>query len=159
MLAADTPTAVGERLEIALSDTVKLSGTILWIASGCCGVAFSETINAAAVLRHLSEEQRAEGYRALRLPVDIEAILMLRDGARPIDLVDISQSGAGFIFEDILKPGAELDLLLPGGELRREALVRWSRGRRGGLWFKRPLGRGDLESIARFSLESGSDRP
>lgn len=102
------------------------------------------------MLRALAEEQRAEGYRALRLPIEAEAILTFRDGARPIDLVDISQSGAGFLHDTALELGIELDLMLAGGELRRRALVRWSRDRRGGLWFTQPLERVDLESLARF---------
>jgi len=72
----------------------------------------------------------------------------LRDDARPIDLVDISQQGAGFRYDRRLNPGTELDLILPGGDLSRRALVRWSRGERGGLWFTQQLDRAALESIA-----------
>lgn len=150
MLVADVPLAVGEPLKIALSETVVLSGEVVWAEDGRCGVAFSEKIDAAATLRALAEEQRADGYRALRLPIEVEAILALREGARPIDLVDISQSGAGFRYDAVLQPGTELDLLLPGGDVKRRALVRWSRGNRGGLWFTRPLDRADLESLVRF---------
>ncbi len=39
--------------------------------------------------------------------------------------------------------------MLPGG-IRRKAIVRWSRGGRGGLWLTEPLGRADLESIRHF---------
>lgn len=150
MLTASVPMDVGERLEISLSETVILIGEIVWTELGCCGIAFFEPIDAAATLRTLAEAQRDEGYRALRLPVEVQAIITLRDNARPIDLVDISQSGAGFLYETVLEPGTELELLLPGSELRRHALVRWSRGLRGGLWFTQPLERVDLESIARF---------
>jgi hypothetical protein len=150
MLVADLSLVTGEPLQIALSETMVFSGKVVWADEGRCGVAFAETIDAAATLRALAEEQRADGYRALRLPIEVEAIVALRDGARPIDLVDISQSGAGYRYDAILQPGTELDLVLPGGEVRRRALVRWSRGRRGGLWFTRPLDRGDLESLLRF---------
>lgn len=150
MLIADVPVGAGEGLKIVLSEKVVLSGTVIWAEGGRCGVAFSERIDAAATLRALAEEQRAEGYRALRLPIEAKATLVLPGGARPIDLVDISQSGAGFIYNEGFAPGVELDLVLPGGELRRRALVRWSRGRRGGLWFTQPLERSDLESLARF---------
>lgn len=150
MLVADVALAVGEPLKIALSETVVLSGEVVWADDGRCGVAFSDKIDAAATLQSLAEEQRADGYRALRLPIEIQAILSLRDGARPIDLVDISQSGAGFRYDAVLPPGTELDLLLPGGDVKRRALVRWSRGQRGGLWFTQPLDRADLESLLRF---------
>lgn len=150
MLAADVPVAVGEAVLIALSENVVVSGDVVWAEKGCCGIAFSRKINAAAMLRALAEEQRAEGHRALRLPIEAEAILAFRDGAQPINLVNISQGGAGFLCDTTFEPGIELDLLLPGAELRRRALVRWSRDRRGGLWFTQPLNRADLESLARF---------
>ncbi|WP_439568066.1 PilZ domain-containing protein [Sphingopyxis sp.] len=150
MLAADVPVTVGEQIEIALSESITVAGTIVWAEGGRCGVAFSEKIDAETTLRRLAEEQLAEGYRALRLTVASEAVLILREGARPIDLVDISQSGAGFLYHREIEPGTMLDLLLPHGDLRRQALVRWSRGQRGGLWFTQPLDRADLESIARF---------
>lgn len=148
MLAADIPVTVGEALDISLSETMRLGGKIVWTEQGCCGVAFDAPIDAAAVLRGLAREQRAEGYRALRLPVEVEAVITLCDDARPIDLVDISQQGAGFRYDRVLDPGTEVDLILPGGDLRRRALVRWSQGRRGGLWFTQQLDRATLESIA-----------
>lgn len=150
MLEADVAVSIGEQIEIALSERVSVEGRIVWAREGRYGVEFLAPIDASATLRELAEEQRAEGYRALRLPVAAEAILILHDGARPIDLIDISQSGAGFRFETELDPGSELKLLLPGGEVGRQALVRWSRGNRGGLWFRQPLERTDLESLARY---------
>ncbi|WP_192649423.1 PilZ domain-containing protein [Sphingopyxis sp. OAS728] len=72
----------------------------------------------------------------------------------PIELVDLSHRGAGLRFAGSLEPGSEMELLLPGGELRRRAIVRWIDGTRGGLWFTMPLDRSDLESIARFRTQS-----
>lgn len=152
MLAADVPVAIGESLSIGLSESVVVSGHIVWADEGHCGIAFSRKINAAAMLRALAEEQRAERHRALRLPIEAEAVLAFPDGAKPIDLVDISRSGAGFRCDTLLEPGIEVDLVLPGGDLRRRALVRWSRDHRGGLWFAQPLDRTDLETLARFRL-------
>ena len=148
MLAADVPVAVGEALDISLSETTSLHGRVIWVEQDRCGVAFEAPIDAAAVLRSLAAEQRAEGYRALRLPIAIKAIIALRDDARPIDLVDISQHGAGFRYDRALDAGHEVELIFPGGDLRRRALVRWSNGFRGGLWFIQQLDRTTLESIA-----------
>lgn len=151
MLSADVAVAVGEPLEIALSETIRLKGLVAWADKGYCGVAFDTAIDAAALLRRLGDEQRADGYRALRLPVECAAKLVLRDGTRPIDLVDLSQHGAGFSYASRLEPGTEIEILLKGGTLQRRAIVRWSRGSRGGLWFTIPFDRADLESIRRFS--------
>lgn len=150
MLAADVALAGGEVIEIALSETIVLGGRIVWAEKGRCGVAFDKAIDAAAVLAALAQEQQAEGYRALRLPIEVAALVLFRNDARPIDLVDISQSGAGFVYDGKLEPGTAIDLQLPGDDQKRSALVRWSKGKRGGLWFKRPLDRTELESVARF---------
>lgn len=150
-LAADVVIEVGEQVEIALSETITLFGRIVWGSGGRCGVAFDAKIDAAAILRALGTEQAVEGYRSLRLPIAAEAIVILPDGPQPIDLVDISQQGAGYVCDTMLEPGCAIELLLPGGDQRRHALVRWAEGKRGGFWFSRPLDRADLESMARFS--------
>lgn len=149
MLAADVPIAVGERLEIALSDMVVVRGKVVWSEGGRCGVAFDKEVDVADVLKRLAAEQRASGYRQPRLPVHSRAQVVTDDGTSEIELVDLSQSGAGFVHDGHLEVGKELDLVLASG-IRRKAIVRWSRGTRGGLWLTHPLDRADLESIRRF---------
>jgi hypothetical protein len=149
MLAADVPITVGEKLEIALSDTVVIRGEVVWSEAGRCGVAFDREVDVADVLKQLAAEQRATGYRQPRLPVRTQAQAVTDEGTSNIELVDMSQNGAGFIHDGHLEVGRELDLILAGG-LKRRAIVRWSRAGRGGLWLTQPLDRADLESIHRF---------
>jgi len=149
MLAADVSITVGEQLEIALSDAVTVRGKVVWSEGGRCGVAFDEEVDVADVLKQLAAEQRASGYRQPRLPVHSSAQVVTDEGTSEIELVDLSQSGAGFIHDGHLEVGKELDLVLASG-IRRKAIVRWSRGTRGGLWLTQPLDRADLESIRRF---------
>lgn len=149
MLAADVPIAVGERLEIALSDTVVIRGHVVWSEEGRCGVAFDEEVDVAGVLKQLAAEQRAGDYRQPRLPVRTQAQAVTDEGASGIELVDLSQNGAGFVHDGHWEVGKEFELVL-AGDIRRKAIVRWSRGGRGGLWLTQPLERGDLESIRRF---------
>lgn len=149
MLAADVPVAVGEKLEIALSDAVVVRGRVVWFDNGRCGVEFDKEVDVADVLKQLAAEQRASGYRQPRLPVHTRAKAVTDDGSSEIELVDLSQSGAGFVHDGHLEVGKEIDLVLASG-LRRKAIVRWSRGTRGGLWLTQPLDRADLESIRRF---------
>jgi len=149
MLAADVPIAVGERLEIALSDTVVIRGHVVWSEEGRCGVAFDEEVDVAGVLKQLAAEQRAGDYRQPRLPVRTQAQAVTDEGASAIELVDLSQNGAGFVHDGHWEVGKEFELVL-AGDIRRRAIVRWSRGGRGGLWLTQPLERGDLESISRF---------
>lgn len=150
MLAADVPISVGEKLEVALSDTVVVRGRVVWSEGGRCGVEFDEEVDVADVLKQLAAEQRASGYRQPRLPVHTRAKAIADDGAATdIELVDLSQSGAGFVHDGHLEVGKEIELVLAGG-IQRKAIVRWARGTRGGLWLTQPLDRHDLESIRRL---------
>lgn len=149
MLAADVAISVGEALEISLSDTVTLRGRVVWSNDGRCGVAFDAEVDVAGVLKQLAAEQRATGYRQPRLPVHSRAQAVTDEGTGTIDLVDLSQHGAGFRHDGHFDVGKEIDLVLAGG-VKRRAIVRWSRAGRGGLWLTQPLDRADLESIHRF---------
>jgi hypothetical protein len=150
MLAADVPITVGEKLEIALSDTVVICGKIVWSDAGRCGVSFDQQVDVADLLKQLAAEQRATGYRQPRLRVHSKAQAVTDEGdATEIELVDLSQHGAGFVHDGHFEVGKEFDLTLAGG-VKRRAMVRWSRGGRGGLWLTQPLDRADLESIRRF---------
>ena len=150
MLAADVPIAVGEKLEVALSDTVVIRGEVVWSDAGRCGVSFDQEVDVAHVLKQLAAEQRATGYRQPRLSLQTKAEAVTDEGAAtPIELVDLSQNGAGFVHDGHFEVGREFDLILAGG-VKRRAIVRWSRGGRGGLWLTQPLDRADLESIRRF---------
>jgi hypothetical protein len=149
MLAADVPIAVGEKLEIALSDTVVICGEVVWSDAGRCGVSFDKEVDVADVLKQLAAEQRGAGYRQPRLPVKTQAQAVTEEATTSIELVDLSQNGAGFVHDGHLEVGKEFDLIL-AGDVKRRAIVRWSRAGRGGLWLTQPLDRADLESIHRF---------
>src|SRR3546814_18261718 len=100
-------------------------------SSDLCGVAFDEAIDADATLTELFEQQKSEGYRALRLPVDLKAILATNQGSHAIDLVNISQSGAGFRSAIPLEAGALVNLVRSeerrvGKECVSKCSSRWS---------------------------------
>lgn len=156
MLTANVPMHSGEAIEIGLSETVSITGRIVWAEKGDCGVAFTHKINAAELLHSLAVEQRAKRYRALRLPIKAEAALIAGTERYRIVLVNLSQHGASFHANGDVKSGLEVDLSLCGGKLRRRALIRWTRAQRGGLWFSHPLSLIDLESVKRL-LRGSSD--
>ena len=149
MLAANVQVDPGERLQIALSDSIRLSGEVVWAENGRCGVAFDTPINAAELLKQLAAGQKASGYRPPRLAVRGHATIVTDDGPREIDVVNLSQQGAGLVHDGELEVGMKLELVLWGG-IRRRGIVRWSRQGQSGVWLTAPLEQADLESIRRF---------
>jgi PilZ domain len=145
MLSTQAAVEPGERITVALSETIHVDATIVWCADGKCGVAFDEEIDGPDLLRRLAAEQAARGYRQPRIPVQTSGRVVLRDGWQPIELTNLSQQGAGFVHDGTVKAGAQVDLVL--GRIVRKAIVRWSHGREGGLWLTQPLDRADMESI------------
>ena len=149
MLVVAVPVKTGDRLEIALSETIMFPARVVWSGPGRCGVVFDAEVDGADVLRQLAAEQQSGYYRPPRLPLRTQAQMVTDKETRGIELVDMSQSGAGFVQSGHLEVGQQFELLLAGG-IRRKAIVRWSRGGRGGFWLTEPLDRAALESIRRF---------
>src|SRR3546814_14783045 len=114
LFRSDIALAIGLPIEIALSEDTVFQARVIWSQGGYCGVAFDEAIDADATLTELFEQQKSEGYRALRLPVDLKAILATNQGSHAIDLVNISQSGAGFRSAIPLEAGALVNLRSEG---------------------------------------------
>src|SRR3546814_19403817 len=81
MLAADVPIAVGEKLEIALSDTAVIPGEVVWSDAGRCGVSFDKEVDVPDVLKRLAAEQRGPGHRQPRPPGHSQAPAVTGAGA------------------------------------------------------------------------------
>ena len=149
MLATSTPVTVGERLGIALSDSVVVSARVAWADGAHCGVALDEPIDCVATLRRLVDEQRQPRFRQPRLPVSARAILYLERGLVPIQLVNISKQGAGFTHDGSIQAGMTGKLVLPSGAGHR-GVVRWSKDGRAGMLLTEPIPAARLESTGRL---------
>lgn len=147
MLSADVAVDIGEPLVIDLSENIRMTGQVVWAKDGRCGVSFDQPIDVGHVLTSLASEQRENGYRQPRLPFDHRAELYVDGETHQIQLVNLSQSGVGFIFHGQLDVGKPLGLMMPD-KIRRTAVVRWMRGNQGGLWLTEPLAHSQLESIS-----------
>jgi len=152
MLSTGVAVEPGETITIALSDNIHLSAQVAWVKDGKCGVTFTQEIDGPVLLKQLAEEQSAKGYRAPRIPVQTHVKAAINNGWQPIELVDLSQNGAGFLHDGTVTVGLQMSLML--GDILRTATVRWSRGCAGGLWLTQPLNRADMESIRK--LESAA---
>jgi PilZ domain len=146
MLTTNVPVTVGEDITVMLAEAVSLDGQVVWVGDGKCGVALSEEIDGEVILRRLAEDKEARRYRPLRVELKAQAIASVNHRMRPIEVVNLSQHGAGIVHDGSVEAGMRLNLMLAGG-IRREAIVRWSRDGRAGLWLTQPLERQLLESV------------
>lgn len=146
MLTTSVPVTPGEDITIVLAERTTIEGQVSWVEDGKCGVTFFEEIDGEQVLRELAEEMASGKHRALRVEIETDALARLDHRLKPIQLVNLSQHGAGIVHDGSVDAGMRLDLLLVGG-IRREAIVRWSHANRAGLWLTSPLERAQLESI------------
>ena len=139
-----------ERLDIALSETIVLSGRVVWSSEGRCGIAFDKSICAGQVLRRLVEERETDGYRPLRLQVRCVARLLTDADEMEIMVTSISQFGAGFIYEGMLREAASVHLALADG-VWRNGNLRWLRGSAAGLRLASPFALSELETVRGFA--------
>ena len=147
MMITAMPVQTGERLSIALSESVVIEGRVGWWDGERCGVEFDARIDCAAVLGQLVAEQKAPRYRPLRLPVSTRAIAFCEKGLHTVRIHDISQHGAGFSHDGCFKAGMITRLSFAEGDEHR-GVIRWSEGGRAGMYLVEPIACARLESAA-----------
>jgi PilZ domain len=149
MLMTQMPVVPGERLTIALSDTVAIEGRATWWDGERCGVAFDRPVDCAALLEGLVAEQKGPRYRPPRLPVATRAIAYCDKGLHTVRLFNLSQRGAGFAHDGCFRDGMAVKLHFDTGEEHR-GVIRWSQEGRAGLYLVEPIACARLESAARL---------
>jgi hypothetical protein len=152
LFATDAAITPNEKLEIVLSETIILSGRVVWSGDGQCGVLFDQPICAGETLRQLVAEREAKDYRPLRLEVRCPAKLLIEAEERTIVVTSISQFGVGFACEDGLQEGARVDLALADNGWRR-GNIRWIRDGVAGLCLASPFALSELESVRSFGCD------
>lgn len=136
----------GEKLSIALSDSVSIEGQVVWCRNDACGVRFEQPIDSAALLKKLAADQADSRSRAPRISADMAAAAWCESGIQPIRIDDLSQNGIGFTHDGWVRPGMKLLVMLEGG-IERRGIVRWSDESNAGLQLLDPLACGDLEQL------------
>ena len=156
MLTTSVAVAEGEEITVILAEQLALDAHVVWVRDGKCGVEFHEPIDGETTLRQLAEDKAARRYRPLRIALNAMAQAKFNHRLQTIQLVDLSQYGAGIAHNGSVTTGMRLDLLLASG-IRREAIVRWSRDGRAGLWLTQPLERTMLESVLALQASAAPD--
>lgn len=148
MLLTRVRVAAGERLSIALSDSVRIEGKVVWYDDGKCGVEFDKPVNSARLLKKLVAERLNPTYRPPRLEVSIPAVAYCERGIHPIRITDISQHGMGFTHDGCLEECSKILVRLDNG-IERRGVVRWLSGNKGGLQLLEPFTCAELGSVSR----------
>lgn len=144
MLRTGVKVVSGERLSIALSDSVAMDGQVVWADGTHCGVEFDEPIDSAGVLMSLAAERDAPRYRAPRLPVSLPAVAYCEQGIHSVRITDVSQQGIGLAHDCCFEPGMRIMVVLEDGRERR-GVVRWSKEGHAGLQLVEPIAAPELE--------------
>ena len=132
------PQVVGERLEISLRDRPARGATVRWVDGMHAGVEFDAPIDVKTLIENEAVDRP---YRAPRFDCGQLATLMLAEGCRSIELIDVSLGGAKLgITEEfpVQPPGRWATLILPGSD-PRSGTICWSRGGRLGFRFAAAL--------------------
>lgn len=135
-----------EKLEIALSETIIVSGRVVWSGGEQCGIAFDKPVDAGDILRQLAAERESDGYRPLRLQVRVPANLLIETEEKKVIVTSLSQRGAGFAYEGELREAAQVSLALPDG-IWRQGNIRWLRNGNAGLCLASAFAVSELESV------------
>lgn len=149
MLLTNVPVRPGERLKIALSETVEFGARVAWWDGERCGVTFDKPIDCAELLGRLVAEQKAPGYRPLRLPVNIRAVAYCDKGLHSVHLHNLSQHGAGFSHDGCFEPGMATKLHFADG-IEHRGVVRWVENGEAGMILTEPFPCEQLESACRL---------
>jgi len=146
LLESGAAVVPNEKLEVALSETIILSGRVVWSAGDQRGIAFDKPIDAGDILRQLAAERESDSYRPLRLQVRVPAKLLVETEERKVIVSSLSQRGAGFAYEGELREAALVSLALPDG-VWRQGNIRWLRNGNAGLCLASAFALAELESV------------
>lgn len=154
MLSIQLNIPPGSALKIDLSETIRLSGEVVWRDGEKCGVQLFDPIDSAATLVRLFADSVRGGDRPLRLPCSSVATATGDFGTLNVLLEDISLRGLKVRHDGAFCEGLRVKFAL-GGLQEREGVVKWSRDGRAGIALIDPFSLQDLGSTD--NLRRGSE--
>lgn len=129
----------GTEVTIHVPDQLVIHGKVAWVDGRSAGIKVEAGIDDGALMR-LSETSVTPGRRRRtpRVAVQVACCLRVQGRSLPVELVDLSPSGAmiGAAGRDLSVGPATLDIL---GLPKLPAQIRWTRGEQAGLSFNDPL--------------------
>lgn len=124
VLATRMHPSLGEQLTVDLSPSCTLTGEVIWVQPGQCGLRLLATINSAALLGRLAVE-RAHSPRRRWWP-ERTAVMHSALGLQFVRLRDVSRKEARIVHDGRFAPGMSVKLQLAPG-IERPGVLSWSR--------------------------------
>jgi hypothetical protein len=137
---------VDDRIFLDLRLEERIIGRVVWIRGELVGIAFSQDIDLAEVLR--SELDHGHRRRAPRVTVDATGRLQVGDEFLPVAIDNVSQTGTRIFCPRHLPTGTEVRLWVDGlGAM--PSFVRWTKDSIVGLAFLKSLSIWELTTWVR----------
>lgn len=155
MLTLGYPVALDDRVEVELTETLSVDGSVVWHDGVRCGIKFVRPIDTTAVLRAIVDEARKGSARALRLPIRGTARSASQAGTHRVSILDVSQRGMKLAHNGSFTPGLAVKISTDWGVDRR-GVVRWSRDGIAGLILSEPFTIEELGSIRNLQYSRAS---
>lgn len=125
VLATRLQPLLGERLTMDVSDSCSLTGEVIWVQPGQCGLKLAATIDSAALMQRLAQE-RATNRRRRRWWAEKTAVVRSELGLQIVRLREVSRHGAKIVHDGRFTPGMAVKLQLAPG-VERPGILAWSR--------------------------------
>jgi hypothetical protein len=138
---------VGELVEVTFSQTLGLTGRVVWVKDGECGLKFVDWVDSIAVLRTAAEETRAGKSRPPRLHAARTALVSSERGLRATRIQDISQRGMKITHDGSFTPGLPVKIVLGSG-VERRGNIRWVDGKMAGVILTEQFSVEELGSVS-----------
>lgn len=135
----------GDRVVVALSETLILEGHVVWAEDAECGIQFIEGVDSRDVLRRAAEEARLRTARPPRLSLSHPIVVVSERGMHVTHVYDVSQRGMKIGHDGHLAPDVSVKIILGPG-IERRGTVRWVRDNLAGLILTEPFSVQELGS-------------
>ena len=149
MLMSSLAVEPGDPILVSLSETIQVSGEVVWCEGARLGVCFLTPIDAAAILSSLALSRQSGAERPTRLPTNTKAVAVTPYRTGAVTLRNISQQGMQLTHDGSFTVGLPVKVILRNG-LERRGVVKWSKDKVAGLSLLEPISHHELESASKL---------
>jgi hypothetical protein len=145
-LSTGIPVRPGDTVRVSLSDTLMLSGRVIWTQGDECGLLFDRPVDSIKALHDTAEQTRSGDFRPVRLRADFPSVVTCEHGLMPVLILDISQQGMKITHDGTFTVGLAVKVILCSG-VEKCGHIRWVNGRVAGLLLTEQFSAADLGSV------------